>query len=291
MRPFPLPEKLVERARTDKDPKWREWVEKIPEIVAAMERRWGLELDPPFQPGGSTAWVAPARDAAGQERVLKVGWPHEESDQEADGLREWAGRGTALLHAAHRDGETSALLLERARPGAELGQSLPEEEQDDVVAGLLRRLRLEPGPGHPFRPLQQMCDRWADEYEAALNPDLDPGLGREGVALFRSLPSSADRHVLLVTDLHGGNVLAAEREPWLVIDPKPFVGDPAYDPLQHLLNCSERLTSDPAALAGRMADLCDVDRERLRLWLFARCVIESTWWPDMAEVARRLAPR
>ena len=108
--------------------------------------------------------------------------------------------------------------------------------------------------------------------------------------MFRELPATADRHVLLATDLHAGNVLAAEREPWLVIDPKPYVGDPAYDPVQHLLNCPERLRTDAAALADRMADLCGVDRERLRLWLFARCVVESASWPWMADVARRLAP-
>ena len=83
--------------------------------------------------------------------------------------------------------------------------------------------------------------------------------------LFRSLPLTADRAELLLTDLHAGNVLAAEREPWLVIDPKPYVGDPAYDPLQHLLNCPGRLQADPAGLADRMADLCEVDRDRFRL--------------------------
>jgi streptomycin 6-kinase len=158
------------------------------------------------------------------------------------------------------------------------------------VAGLLLRLWREPPAGHPFMPLQAMCDEWADRYEADPDPDLDPGLAREGVALFRSLPSTADRAVLLVTDLHAGNILSAEREPWLAIDPKPYVGDPSYDPLQHLLNCSGRLAADPQALVDRMSELCGLDRERVRLWLFARCVVESSWWPEAAGIARRLAP-
>ncbi len=54
--------------------------------------------------------------------------------------------------------------------------------------------------------------------------------------------------MLLATDLHAGNVLRAEREPWLVIDPKPFVGDPTYDALQHMLNCDDRLRADPVGL-------------------------------------------
>jgi Aminoglycoside/hydroxyurea antibiotic resistance kinase len=78
--------------------------------------------------------------------------------------------------------------------------------------------------------------------------------------------------------------------PWLAIDPKPHIGDPTYDPLQHMLNCDERLHADPRALAARIADLLGLDRERLTLWLFARCMQESLDWPQLADVARRLAP-
>jgi len=119
---------------------------------------------------------------------------------------------------------------------------------------------------------------------------LDPGLARAGIALFRELPATADTRVLLCTDLHAGNVLAAAREPWLAIDPKPHVGDPAYDPLQHMLNCEERLHADPRGLARRMAALLDLDPDRVLSWLFARCVQESAEWPALADVARTIAP-
>jgi streptomycin 6-kinase len=119
---------------------------------------------------------------------------------------------------------------------------------------------------------------------------LDPGLARAGIALFRELAASAGRQVLLCTDLHAENILSSQREPWLVIDPKPYVGDPAYDLLQHMLNCEDRLATDPAALADRMAGLCGLDAPRVRLWLFARAVQESIGSPLMREVARRLAP-
>jgi streptomycin 6-kinase len=171
--------------------------------------------------------------------------------------------------------------------------SRPEPEQDTVIAGLLRRLWVEPSPGHGFQPLQVMCDAWPDEFEQGRPVDrsvLDPGLAREGIALFRALPATTDSAVLLCTDLHEENVLAAEREPWLVIDPKPYVGDPTYDPLQHLLNCGERLSADPHGLVRRMAGLLGLDRERLLLWLFARCVQEAPNWPSVGEVARCVAP-
>jgi streptomycin 6-kinase len=110
------------------------------------------------------------------------------------------------------------------------------------------------------------------------------------MAVLRELPRSADRSVLLCTDLHAGNVLSSRREPWLVIDPKPFIGDPAFEPVQHMLNCEERLASDPEGLLRRMADLLDLDAERVRLWLFARCVQESISALPMRDLARRIAP-
>jgi streptomycin 6-kinase len=138
-----------------------------------------------------------------------------------------------------------------------------------------------------------MCDAWAAEFDRRLSvmPGLvDPGLARAGIDLFRTLPATAERQVLLCTDLHAGNVLAAGREPWLMIDPKPYVGDPTYDALQHLLNCEQRLIADPAGLAHRIADLLDLDPDRLMRWLFARCVQESLDQPALRGVADRIAP-
>jgi hypothetical protein len=90
----------------------------------------------------------------------------------------------------------------------------------------------------------------------------------------RSSPAPAS--VLLATDLQAGSVLRAERGPELVIDPKPFVGDPAYDATQHLLNCPERLQQDPADTIRPFSDLLGVEAERGRLWVFARCAAEPT---------------
>ena len=73
--------------------------------------------------------------------------------------------------------------------------------------------------------------------------------------------------------------------------PKPYVGDPTYDALQHMLNCDRRLYDDPRRLTRRLADLLDLDADRLLLWLFARCIQESPEWPELAEVARMVAPQ
>ena len=119
-----------------------------------------------------------------------------------------------------------------------------------------------------------MTDYWSNETLAHIDRWPDAGLVRKGLRLFDQLPRTASIEVLLATDLHAGNVLRSEREPWLVIDPKPFFGDPAYDATQHLFNCSARLRRDPNGTIRRFADLLEVDSERVRLWMFARAAAE-----------------
>jgi len=262
------------------------WLDGLPAALAELEERWSLVLGAPFDDGEATAsWVAPATRADGTGAVLKLGVPHMEAEHELDGLRLWDGDGTALLLDADRT--LNALLLERCTPGTPL-RALPEPEQDLVVAGLLRRLWRVPPEAHPFRPLAEMTAYWTCSL-AGSGQWADPGLAREGLRLFEELPRNAAERVLLATDLHAGNVLRAEREPWLAIDPKPFVGDPAYDATQHLLNC-ERLRETPVPLVERVADLLGLDRERVRLWTFARLAAESWFGDDMLPVARALAP-
>lgn len=294
---LPIPRNLAEFAADGDNEKWQGWIARLPAFVAQLTARWSLQLGAPYEPGGMCSWVAPARNAHGDNLVLKMGIRHSEAEHEIGGLRFWNGDGAVRLYDSYVTDDTCVLLLERCVPGASLKQTLPEPEQDEVIAGLLRRLWQEPPAGHPFRPLQSMCDEWADEFteEAERHPDkLDAGLVRAGLEIFRSYAGTADRHVLLCTDLHGDNVLAAAREPWLVIDPKPYVGDPAYDAIQHMLNCPDRVEADPHAFCQRMARLLDVEVERVRSWLFARCVQESFgsdgWSSQVAAVAPRIAP-
>jgi len=294
---FPIPRTLAEYVSQPENGEWRQWIARMPDLLGELTERWSLQLGAPYEPGGMCSWVAPALNADGDELVLKLGIRHFEAEHEIEGLRFWDGDGTARLHDAYTTDDTCVLLLERCVPGASLKQLFPEAEQDEVIARLLHRLWKEPPAGHPFRPLQSMCDQWGEGLAEQIerHPDkLDSGLAQAGLQAFRSYAGTADRHVLLCTDLHGDNVLAAQREPWLVIDPKPYVGDPAYDAVQHMLNGMDRLEADPRGLCQRMAHLLDVDEKRVTTWLFARCVQESyadsDWSLRLRAVARQLAP-
>ena len=264
------------------------WLSRLPERVSALVARWSLVLDAPFTEQGSCSWVAPARLPDGSAAVLKFGMPHMEAEQEIAGLRYWAG--DPSVHLLDADEHFNALLIERCVPGTSL-RELAEPDQDVVVAQLLGKLWKRPLAPHPFRNLSVMTAHWIAESWLQAAHWQDPSLTRAGLALLETLAVPAPSDVLLATDLHAGNVLAAERLPWLVIDPKPFVGDRHYDATQHLFNCPQRMSADPHGTIRRMADLLSIDATRLRLWMFARLAAEPREdWTSSQDTARALAP-
>lgn len=215
------------------------WLSRLPRVIEELQRRWGLTLGAPFDGAEvSCGWVAPVVRADGSAAVLKLGMPDMEGEHERAGLRFWNGDPTVRLLEAADD--VGAMLLERCEPGSSLRASAAEDEQDAVVAGLLRRLWRAPPVAH-FRRLSAMTAFWSRHTVSQSTSWPDAGLVRAGLELFAELPANAPMAALLATDLHAGNVLRSEREPWLVIDPKPFVGDPAYESTQHLLNGLSRL--------------------------------------------------
>jgi streptomycin 6-kinase len=286
---FTIPSRLAAACRSV--PERARWLARLPDTLRELQQRWSLRLGVPFDGDeAGCAWVGPVTLTTGQAAVLKLGMPHMEGEQEIEGLRFWNGDPTVWLLEA--DDDLGAMLLERCEPGTAL-RTLPELEQDVVVARLLRRLWRPPAAPHPFRPLSAMIAYWSEETRTQVEHWRDEGLVREGLRLFEELSRSTTEHVLLATDLHAGNVLRARREPWLVIDPKPFVGDPAYDATQHLRNCDVRLRTDPDGTIRHFADLLGIDGDRIRLWMFARAAAEprDNWNDDaLMSLARAIAP-
>src|SRR5262245_24238945 len=282
-----IPERLAAVCRGSADRS--RWLHTLPEMIRELQDRWRVSTVHVFDGSDMTcAWVARVVRSDGTRAVLKIGMPHMEAAHELHGLRFWDGDPTVRL--LEGDADRHAMLLESCEPGVALA-SLPELEQDAIIATLLRRLWRTPPAPHPFRPLAAMTALHAAETMAAAPLWPDPVLVQEGLRLFDELSRPSDQDVLLATDLHAGNVLSAQRESWLVIDPKPFVGDRTYDATQHLLNCRSRVLSDADATIRRFADLLEIDRERLRLWMFARAAAEprDTWNDESWMIARALA--
>jgi hypothetical protein len=129
----------------------------------------------------------------------------------------------------------------------------PIVEQDRLLAALLKRLWRKPPIPRPFRHLSEMVAVWCKRTLTDSKQWPDPGLVKGGLRLLSERSGRASTDVLLATDPHGANVLKARREPWLAIDPRPFVGDPAYDATQHLINNVAGLRADPKGRLGAFA--------------------------------------
>ena len=202
---------------------------------------------------------------AGEGAVLKVQRPHRESEHEAAALELWDGDGAVRLLA--RDDERHALLLERCEPGTFLSRS---PDAVDVLIGLLPRLWKN---ADGFRTLEDEAAHWLEHDLAhCRHADLAAGLIRE-------LAPTQGGQVLVHQDLHGDNVLAARREPWLVIDPKPLAAEREFA-VAPIVRSGELGHSRREAL-GRLDRLCaelGLDRERARGWT----IVQTVAWSDDA---------
>lgn len=255
------------------------WLAALPGLVDELSREWGLVLEEPLDTPHSL--VIPAGDA-----VLKLNAPsHDEADTEADALAAWGGEGAVRLLA--RDDERRALLIERCLPGTRLWDA--GIEQAEVIAALLPRLQLELRDPHPFTPLADETARWAEEVPKWFARAGAP-FERELLDLALDTYATVDRSAawLVNQDLHGGNVLAAAREPWLVIDPKPLVGERELEASGLLRN-----TRDVERWLDVLADL-GLDRERARAWGVAHNLawawddVRLEWHENHVEEARRI---
>jgi streptomycin 6-kinase len=223
--------------------------------------------------------VLAATRADGSPALLKVPVRDEENRHEAAALRAYAGDGAALLYAA--DPATGALLMERLEPGTPLMDDPDRDLAIDVACGLLRRLRRPVPAGHPFHPVPALVRRWANTLPAGQarhgDPVPAPVMDRVTAAL-QSLLAPEGPELLVNRDAHLLNVLAAEREPWLLIDPKPLVGEPAFDGGWLLIDVLlAGVTREHARrLAARIGDGLGVDGDRVRAWALVRAA-ENTF--------------
>ena len=234
-------------------------------IAEECAERWALRLGVAL-PGGNVALVLAAERRDGTQAVLKVSRPDPESDPEGDALACWGGDGA--VRVLEHDRGRRALLLERLDPGTTAWE-IDDDDATRTAGGVLRRLGREPPPGHPFRPLADAAREWGENH-----PEVRPAV--------EELVADPTPQVLLHQDLHGGNVLRHGGD-WVAIDPKPLVGDPAFDVAS--LVRDRRPIRDRRVVARRLDLLADElghDRERMRLWSWVHAV---AWgWPDEARL-------
>lgn len=244
------------------------WLAELPGIVGELLGRWECVPDGDVMHGG-VGVIVPVRRRDEGAAVLKVSFPHPGNVHEPDAFTVWDGRGAVRLY--ERDDERFAMLLERARTS-----TLAEVEDDDevvTVAGRLnRRLAVPAPPGLPR--LRGQADAWEEQLRRDAG-ELPHTLPRHvldaALATIREL-GRTQPDTVIHGDLHARNILRADREPWLAVDPKGYAGDPAYDGGTLLKAGALRLLeADDLRKAVRraldvFAEAAELDRGRVRRW-------------------------
>jgi streptomycin 6-kinase len=275
-------------------PEWERWVDGLPIVVRGHLAQWELRPDGPAAPG-SRSVVLPVRTSDLAPAVMKVGFPDEESEHEHLVLRRWGGDGAVRLLRA--DPRHRVVVLERLIPRSLA--VLTEPDACEVVAGLYRRIHV---PALPqLRSLTSHVEQWILELEGLpRSAPIPRRLVEQAIALGGDLVAGpADTGSVLHGDLHHGNVLAAEREPWLVIAPKPVNGDPHFElapMLWHRWDDLAGYVRDGIRVRFHaLVDAASLDEERARAWVIVRVVHEATRellsapLPDTARLTRYVA--
>ncbi|WP_329787725.1 aminoglycoside phosphotransferase family protein [Lentzea sp. DG1S-22] len=255
-----------------------EWVATLPKLATKACARWRLTPDGPLM-NGFCAVVLPVRRADGHPAVLKLSWVDDETRHEPLALRLYDGNGAVQL--LDHDEELGALLLERLDR-----HSLDDEPVDlaiGVIGGLLRRHRGIEAPAE----LRRFRDTLPHDH---------PAVPRELLDAAREAGTRPMGTTLVNEDLHYQNVLRGDREPWLVIDPKPLSGDPEYCMIPLLWNRFDELDG-PKGLTGRFLAICDageLDVAKARDWTLQRAVANWIWCleedvRDVAEICADIA--
>jgi streptomycin 6-kinase len=277
------PERLVRTIGAWEGAAGRAWLARLPELVAGYVARWQLTPERVFAAGGQISMIVLVTTADGTPAVLKVGLVTRESAQEHAALAYWDGRGAVRLLRA--DPEHGTMLLERLHADVSL-RSVAEPKAMLEAAEVLRRLWVPPAADHPFTTvadytgqlLPTLRERGEQPWAADVRPLVD-----EAIEVREALLADSPDPVLLHGDYHHGNVLAADRVPWLAIDPKPLVGDPGYDLAWLARDRLSTLAAQPgsrAAARRRLAKLStalEIEPARLRGWALFRSVEAGLW--------------
>ena len=258
------------------------WIHHFPALLKEISERWSLTLLPPFD-NLSYNYVAPVIRKDGTQAVLKLGVPNKELITEIEALHLMHGRGTVQLFES--DHELGALLLERLIPGRPVYE-LADDEAATSIAVQWMEHGWEPVPeGHPFPTVSDWAkgfQRLRSEFEGATGP-FPEDLVFKAERVFQDLLGSMSDPVLLHGDLHHWNILSAEREPWLAIDPKGVVGEPAYEvgawlrnPFPHLLGLDDLQTMIERRVS-QFSEGLGFGEERMVKWGFTQAVLAG-WW-------------
>ena len=248
------------------------WFTTLPTLVRAYCSRWHLTLGPTFRPGGDASWAAITYRADGTKAVLKISIPDADDERSAAALRAYDGNGAVRLF--EHEPVDRVWLIEHCDPGT-TAASVPPSESDRAAADVLPRLWATVGTQLRGVPLLTDVIKARSAMVRERAERLDDPLCHRGADLLAELATVNEHDRLLHGDFNQRNVLQSERG-WLAIDPRPMIGDPAYELAMWLVN---RIIEDddPVARATTLAERAGIPRTRVLTWVTVQTIQMCSW--------------
>jgi streptomycin 6-kinase len=255
-----------------------DWCAELPALLDAVAGQWQLRLGQAWSAGG-TSVVLPCWADGGGQLVLKLTPELQIAADEAAALQGWAASPhVVMLHDA--DLERGALLLERVQPGTRLADEpdpWPLQDVAPMLSDLQQPVVLPIGSGLPdlrhrvefvFELTRDRLRRYPATAER-----VPSGLVEDSRLAARALAD--DGPVRLVHgDLHPGNVLrGGPGRSVVAIDPRPCLGDPAFDAVDWVLASGGGETAVRNRIDRLAGYLDEVDTDRVWSWCKGLAVV------------------
>lgn len=281
-----IPRKFSERITSTFGADGSRWLEALPNLVDEYVSRWKLKVSGHFDEL-SFNFVLPVERENGAAAVLKLGLHSHGRLREVAALNHFSGNGAIRVFEC--DQKTGASLLERAIPGQSLKALFlnnEEEKVNRVASAIISQLQSVPSPNDlsPFKDVAEWGKGFLQFLEA--RTDLPEELTTnilEAHNSFQDLVRTTSKKVVLHADLHHSNILSAERNSYVAIDPKGMYGDPVYElgawirnPMPEILEASD-LDNIFIGRICTMSDTLKFDRKRTWRWAYSQAWLAVVW--------------
>jgi len=248
------------------------WLDDLPDLIAAVTAEWDLVVTGTARDVDGFGMTIPAN--RGDDRVLvRIAYPDGWFEDQTRALEAWGGNGA--LRLLEHDPRGAHLRL-APDPGASLATERNQMRALRLAADALRRLWIDPPDG--LQTVTAEVRAWVAEleprYESVHEP-FEESLLQEAEQLFRAYMPTQATKVLLHGDARI-DAFVLDGDGAVAIDPRPLVGEPAFDAASLLRDRPQEIAADTAAgtqlLQSRLdhlTDLLDVDASRVKGWATA----------------------
>ena len=261
----------------------KEWLNSLPEIIAKIATEHSLSGLTPVN--NMTFNYVASGYQNDKPIILKIGMNSKALTKEATCLKAFAKHATAEVIA----NDHNMIIMQRAVPGSTLKDYFPDNDIDatKILCESIKELHKASIPeSHNFYHLSELFKTLDQKL------DIPDEILSKAKHLRDKLLSTTTEEVLLHGDLHHDNILKNGDRPvdrslgvggWLVIDPKGFIGDPAFEPAAYLCNPIPELLQEnqPREIIENRINICSaelgIDSQRIADWLYAKSVLCWAW--------------